>query len=190
MYLQNNLMGSLLKEGYMMNYPYYSLALCAASLTLIAGCVTSPAVPDSGSVSATQPPTASVVKDGVPSTVAAASAAVQPKLIETPTEPTVAEKNLAAAVATFDRGEYVLAIRQLTPLAGDSTLDKASQLRALKTLAFSQCLSRATTACRQTFERAFRLDGKFDLAPAERGHPAWGPEFERARKAVAAQKGK
>jgi hypothetical protein len=99
-------------------------------------------------------------------------------------EPTAAEKSLAAALETFDRGDYPAAIRQLTPLSSDAALDKESQLRALRSLAFAQCLTRAVTACRQTFERAFRLDSRFDLAPAERGHPIWGPQFERARKAV------
>ncbi len=99
-------------------------------------------------------------------------------------EPSASEKALVAGLASFDRGDYTGAIRQLTPLTGDSALDTQSQLRALKTLAFAQCLTRATTPCRQTFERAFKLDGKFDLAPAERGHPIWGPQFDRARKAV------
>ena len=99
-------------------------------------------------------------------------------------EPSASEKALTAALETFDRGDYPAAIRQLTPLSSDATLDKESQLRALRSLAFAQCLTRALVPCRQTFERAFRLDNRFDLAPAERGHPIWGPQFERARKAV------
>ena len=93
-------------------------------------------------------------------------------------------KALTAAVQTFERGEYVAAIRQLTPLTTDSALEAANRLRALRFLAFAQCLTRAVTACRQSFERAFRLDSSFELAPAERGHPVWGPQFELARKAV------
>ncbi len=88
------------------------------------------------------------------------------------------------ALASYERGDYPAAMRQLTALTSDTTLDTANQLRALKTLAFAQCLTRAAVPCRQTFERAFRLDNKFDLAPAERGHPVWGPQFEQARKAV------
>lgn len=107
-----------------------------------------------------------------------------------PKEPSPSEKALTAAIATFDRGEYAAAIRQLTPLTTDASLDHANQLLALKSLAFSECLSRKITACRKTFERAFRLDHQFDLAPAEKGHPVWGPQFERARKAVAGAKAK
>jgi hypothetical protein len=89
---------------------------------------------------------------------------------------------LAAGLASYERGEYVAAMRLLSPLTNDATLDITSRLLALKSLAFSQCLTRAVVACRGTFERAFKLDPKFDLAPAEQGHPVWGPQFEIARK--------
>ena len=97
-------------------------------------------------------------------------------------ELTAAEKGLASGLASFDRGEYVAAMRLLTPLTNDQSLNLPSRLKALKTLAFSQCLTGAVVACRGTFERAFKLDPKFDLAPAEQGHPVWGPQFDRARK--------
>lgn len=94
------------------------------------------------------------------------------------------DRALVAAIAVYDRGDYAQAARLLTPLVNDGALGAEQQLRALKTLAFSQCSTNATTACQQSFERAFRTDPRFDLAPAERGHPIWGPRFERARKAV------
>lgn len=94
------------------------------------------------------------------------------------------ERALAAAVGAYDRGDFGGAVRLLTPLSNDNSLDPAQMLRALKTLAFSQCATGAITACRQTFERAFRADSSFELAPAERGHPIWGPQFERARRSV------
>ena len=94
------------------------------------------------------------------------------------------ERALVAAVEAYDRGEFPSAIRQLTPMVTDGALDPAQLLRALKALAFSQCSINAVTACRQTFERAFKADPSFDLANAERGHPIWGPQFLRARRAV------
>ena len=94
------------------------------------------------------------------------------------------DRALASAIGAYDRGEYGVATRLLTPLVNDGTLDAEQQLRALKTLAFSQCSTNAITLCRGTFERAFRADPRFELATAERGHPIWGPQFERARKAV------
>lgn len=96
----------------------------------------------------------------------------------------VSERALAAGIGAYDRGDFGGAIKLLAPLSTDGSLDPGQQLRALKTLAFSQCSTGAVTACRQTFERAFKADSSFDLAAAERGHPIWGPQFERARRAV------
>ena len=96
----------------------------------------------------------------------------------------VADRALATAIAAYDRGDYAQATRLLIPLTNEGTLDAEQQLRALKTLAFSQCSTNSVTACRQTFERAFRADPRFELAAAERGHPIWGPQFDRARKTV------
>jgi hypothetical protein len=96
-------------------------------------------------------------------------------------EPSASEKNLALALTSFDRGEYSLAMKQLKPLTTDPALDSPDRLKAIKSLAFAQCLTRAVLACRKTFEMAFQLDPDFDLAPAEQGHPVWGPQFLHAR---------
>lgn len=152
------------------------ILLALVGVLALAGCA-APAPADSAApVAVTAPPPPKV--DPKPAVTAPVAPPVVPK------EPSPSEKALTAAMATYDRGEYAAAIRQLSPLTTDSSLDQASQLQALKSLAFSECLSRKITACRKTFERAFRLDRQFDLAPAEKGHPVWGPQFERARKAV------
>jgi hypothetical protein len=101
-----------------------------------------------------------------------------------PAEPPSSEKSLVVALTSYERGEYAKAMRQLSPLTTDTGLGFSARLQAMKTLAFSQCLIGAVIACRGTFERAFKLDSKFDLAPAEQGHPVWGPQFELARKNV------
>ena len=153
-----------------------SLLLSAMASALVAGCAAPPASNDAGYPQAAPPPASPRPAEAKPQ--------APPPAPPVAREPSASEKALAAALETFDRGDYQAAIRQLTPLSGDATLDKENQLRALRSLAFSQCLTRALVPCRQTFERAFRLDSRFDLAPAERGHPIWGPQFERARKAV------
>jgi len=99
-----------------------------------------------------------------------------------PVEPSPSELSLAEAVGHFERGEYTVAMKKLTPLTTDPALDVPGQLKALKTLAFSQCLKRALVSCRKTFERAFKLDPSFDLAAAEQNHPIWGKQFLNARK--------
>jgi hypothetical protein len=166
-----------------------SVGLGAFAL-LLSGCAAPPAANNQGSAAS---PTYGAASSGAAQPAAAAPApasAAAPKQAVVPVEPSASEKQLATALATYDRGEYAAAIRLLAPLTTDSAQDLTGQLQALKTLAFSQCLTNALTACRQSFERAFKLDPKFDLAPAERGHPVWGPQFERAKKAAAAQKAK
>ena len=137
---------------------------------------------------ASTPP--ATVNHPAPSPVSAAPAPVAP----TPSAPltqsvpavdtAASERALAAGIGAYDRGDFSGAIKLLAPLSADGSLDPGQQIRALKTLAFSQCSTGAVTACRQTFERAFKADSGFDLAAAERGHPIWGPQFERARRAV------
>ncbi len=140
------------------------------------------------SACASTPP--ATVNHPAPTPVQSAPAPVAP----TPTTPltqsvpaidtAASERALAAGIGAYDRGDFSGAIKLLAPLSADGSLDPGQQIRALKTLAFSQCSTGAITACRQTFERAFRADSGFDLAAAERGHPIWGPQFERARRAV------
>ena len=108
----------------------------------------------------------------------------EPPAVVVPAEPSASEKNLTIALVSYERGEYNLAMKQLSPLTTDTSLDKSGRIKAIKTLAFAQCLARAVVACRKSFEKAFQLDAQFDLAPAEQGHPVWGPQFERARKAM------
>ncbi len=167
----------------MIKHSLTSICFAVVCSSWLAGCATPPP-PDEAEPAAIAPaPEQPKVESKRIAAAPSVPAAVAP-------EPSPSELALASALATYERGEYAAAIRQLTPLTTDNALDRPSQLRALKSLAFSQCLSRALTACRKTFERALKLDGKFDLAPAEQGHPVWGPQFERARKAVAGVKGK
>jgi hypothetical protein len=159
------------------------LALLTVFAALLSGCAAPPVKEE------TPPPAPVVQPKEAPPPEVAPPVVVEPPA-PAPIEPSLSEKKLSAAIAAYERGEYPAAIRQLTPLTTDSTLDTPAQLRALKALAFSQCVSRAVMACRKSFERAFHLDAKFELAPAERGHPLWWPEFERARKAAANAKRK
>ena len=148
---------------------------------LLGACAAPPPKPVSYPAPATPPPSAPRPVPPVPVPAPAPAPVAPPAPV---VDISGNDRALATAVGAYDRGDYAQAIRLLTPLTNDGTLDSEQQLRALKTLAFSQCSTNAVTACRQTFERAFRADPRFELATAERGHPIWGPQFERARKAV------
>lgn len=108
-----------------------------------------------------------------------------------PPEPTAEERAAMAreaagkrhvdlGVAHFEAGNYAEAEHMLlTPEVWQASTSQ--QLRALKFLAFTYCVSERPQLCRQSFERAFQLDPAFDLDPAEQGHPLWGQAYAEAR---------
>lgn len=153
----------------------------------LAACATPPPATVSYPAPAPKPPPAVAVTPAPVSTPAAAPSPPPPAVVQP--APVVVEisandRALQAAAESYDRGEFASAIRQLSPMLNDSSLDTAQLLRALKVLAFSQCSTNALTACRQSFERALKTDANFDLSAAERGHPIWGAQFARARRTV------
>ncbi|MBC7710585.1 MAG: TssQ family T6SS-associated lipoprotein [Rhizobacter sp.] len=150
---------------------------------LVSACATPPPASVNYPAPAPQPP---VVMTPPPApTPAASPIAAAPVVAAAPAADVAAgDRALAAATESYDRGEFASATRQLTALVNDGSLSPAQLLRALKVLAFAQCSTNAVTACRQTFERALKADPTFDLANAERGHPVWGAQFTRARRAV------
>lgn len=90
---------------------------------------------------------------------------------------------LREGIALYDKGDYDGAIRRLT----GSDMNGAGQrerLTALKYTAFSYCVTGRQALCRQSFDRAFKLDASFDLGPGEHGHPQWGPVFAQAKQAA------
>ena len=100
-----------------------------------------------------------------------------------PAAPTPSAGQLALndGIALYNKGQFNEAIKRLgAPEIGAG--GKATQLAALKYMAFSYCVTNRATLCRQQFEKAVKLDPAFDLAPGEHGHPLWGPQFARARK--------
>lgn len=88
---------------------------------------------------------------------------------------------LREGIALYNDGDYNAAIRRLSSDDLDGA-PVATRVKALKYTAFSYCVTSRTSQCRQAFEKALRLDPKFDLAPGEHGHPLWGPVFAQAKK--------
>ena len=103
----------------------------------------------------------------------------------TPPPPTALLTQLADAIRLFDAGEFFAAVGRLRNLPDLNTANVETQLLAMKYLAFSYCVTNRRTLCQQQFEAALKVDPKFELAPAERGHPIWKVYFERAKLAVA-----
>ncbi|MES2071491.1 MAG: TssQ family T6SS-associated lipoprotein [Pseudomonadota bacterium] len=102
------------------------------------------------------------------------------------TPPPSAQQALTEGMDLYDKGDFNGAIKKLGGSADIWAADKSLQLSALKTMAFSYCVSSRQTLCRQQFEKALKLDPGFDLEPGEKQHPLWAPVFEQAKKRVAA----
>lgn len=94
---------------------------------------------------------------------------------------------LQTGLKQYDQAQYKRAASTLQQ-AIDRGLAPKSQIIAHKHLAFIYCISNRVSQCRAEFRNAFNLDPRFDLAPAEAGHPQWGPVFRsvKARQQAAA----
>jgi Tfp pilus assembly protein PilF len=91
-----------------------------------------------------------------------------------------AEQMLQAGLKQYDQGQYKRATASLQQ-AIDVGLTSKSRVIAHKHLAFIYCVSNRISLCRSEFNKAFELDPRFDLAPAEVGHPQWGPVFRSVK---------
>lgn len=93
-----------------------------------------------------------------------------------------AKRHVDLGLAHFEAGNYAEAEHMLlTPEVWNGSTPQ--QLRALKYLAFTYCVSERPRQCRQSFERALQLDPGFRLEAGEDGHPLWGAAFEDVRSA-------
>ena len=88
---------------------------------------------------------------------------------------------LRDGIELYNKGAFNDAIKRLAA-PEIAAAPKAVQVQALKYTAFSYCVTSRQTLCRQSFEKAFKLDPSFALLPGENGHPLWGPAFARAKK--------
>lgn len=81
----------------------------------------------------------------------------------------------------YDAGNYDESLKNFLLALDSGVLTVPQQVTARKNLAFIHCLSSREANCKEEFEKAFALDPKFELSPAEVGHPAWGPVYKVVR---------
>ena len=162
---------------------HFSLTNAAAMLVVLAlgvGCA-APTVksPDAGAPAAQSSPARA------PTPAASAPAAAP---AAKPAEPVqdLSQQELAKGIRSYEDGDYKSAALQLQAALNFGLAVPAEQAQAHKYLAFFQCVSNRVQVCRDEFRKAFAADPAFDLAPAEAGHPIWGPVF----RAVKAEQGK
>ncbi|HKB83794.1 MAG TPA: TssQ family T6SS-associated lipoprotein [Burkholderiales bacterium] len=87
---------------------------------------------------------------------------------------------LEEGVQNYEEGNYRVAKRRLQ-FALEEGLSRPDRVKAHKYLAFIACVSSQQLACREEFAIALELDPDFELAPAEAGHPIWGPMFTNVK---------
>ena len=91
--------------------------------------------------------------------------------------PRKAEQNLSSGIRAYEDGDYDASTRLLEDALAAGLLLSSDKVSAHKYLAFMHCAQARKVACRNEFRKALDLNPRFDLAPAEAGHPAWGPVF-------------
>ena len=90
------------------------------------------------------------------------------------------EAALATGLKQYEDGRYPESLKSLQS-AIDQGLSDRDRVNAHKHVAFIHCASNRERACRDEFRKALRVDPGMDLAPAEAGHPVWGPIFRSVK---------
>jgi Tfp pilus assembly protein PilF len=103
-------------------------------------------------------------------------------------EPAPEQVALNQGIALYNDGNYAAAVKKLSAAGEIWAGDKGIQVQAHKYMAFSYCVMGRHLPCRQEFDKALKLDPSFDLEPGEKGHPLWGPVFEKAKKEMKPRK--
>ncbi len=92
-----------------------------------------------------------------------------------------AEQMLSDGLVKYDAGDYPAARTLLEGAIREGLKSKDDQVKALKHLAFTLCLEGKYRECRLEFVKIYDVDPKFDLTPAEAGHPSWTRTFAAAK---------
>ena len=91
------------------------------------------------------------------------------------------EKDLAEGIRQYEEGQYRGAQKSLLAALDAGLVAKSDRIKAHKYLAFSYCVTDRERQCREEFRSILDIDPRFDLSPAEAGHPLWGPVFRSVK---------
>jgi Tfp pilus assembly protein PilF len=89
---------------------------------------------------------------------------------------------LSTGLKQYEEGDYVESAKNLQG-AIDLGIEDKERANAHKHLAFIHCASNRQQQCREEFRKALAIDPALELAPAEAGHPVWGPIFRSLKAA-------
>ncbi|MGH8667657.1 MAG: TssQ family T6SS-associated lipoprotein [Burkholderiales bacterium] len=95
-------------------------------------------------------------------------------------KPNQGEAALATGLKQYEEGRYPESLKNLQSAIGQG-LSERDRVTAHKHVAFIHCASNRERACRDEFRKALKVDPAMELAPAEAGHPIWGPIFRSVK---------
>ena len=84
------------------------------------------------------------------------------------------------ALQQYEAGDYDAAAKSFQGAIREGLGDK-ELASAHKHLAFIHCAANRERQCREEFRKALAVDPALELAPAEAGHPVWGPIFRSVK---------
>jgi hypothetical protein len=159
--------------------PVLALALGAS---LLSGCAEFPAFQHKQARNANHPKATRVLeRDAAPPREIASRSKERER--DCDCAPSAEPAGLREGIRLYNDGDFDGAIKRLA--ARDvSNGPLPARVTALKYIAFSYCVTSRPEQCRQSFDKALRLDPSFDLTPGEHGHPLWGPVFIKAKLAA------
>jgi len=99
-----------------------------------------------------------------------------------------ANTTLVEASRQYDGGSYDEAMKNFLVALDSGALTPPQQIVARKQMAFIHCVANREVNCKEEFQKAFAVDAKFDLSPAEAGHPIWGPVFRNVKNDIDARR--
>jgi len=158
------------------------LILATLGALLLGGCAEFPGFEQKQARTPSHPkavPARTVATKAAPPKAPPARTAPAPEPDDSPKE----ASGLREGIRLYNEGDFDGAIRRLSARDVNNG-PLGARLTALKYTAFSYCVTSRPGPCRESFDKALRLDPSFDLAPGEQGHPLWGPVFTKARQAA------
>jgi hypothetical protein len=158
------------------------LAVLISAASLLSGCADFPAFQQKPARNANHPKATSVLeRDTAPPRETASR--VKERERDCDCAPPKESTALRDGIRLYNDGDFNAAIKRLSARDINNS-PPATRVAALKYIAFSYCVTSRPAQCRQSFDKALRLDPSFDLAPGEQGHPLWGPVFVKAKLAA------
>jgi hypothetical protein len=161
------------------------LAVLIGAASLLSGCADFPAFQQKPPRNANHPKATSVLeRDSAPPPRETASRVKErERERDCDCAPPKDSTALRDGIRLYNDGDFDGAIKRLSARDINNS-PPATRVAALKYIAFSYCVTSRPAQCRQSFDKALRLDPSFDLAPGEQGHPLWGPVFVKAKLAA------